>query len=471
MPRLIINPGTNSAWEVQLKPGVNKLGRGFDNDFKLEHSSVSGTHCEIVVENDHALIKDLGSTNGTFLNRAPIKQAQLQAGQTIHLGGVEMLYAGEGPMTATVGATEAIPRPVMPASATVAPAASAAPAARLSISISHPPPAAEPPPAPTVAHTETAPGTAPAPAGTRIFMGRGNCKFHPKTPARYHCGKCHLFYCELCVTTRAVGEVQHKFCRKCGTELMKVQVAAREAPKSFFKRVPGVFAYPFKGSGLFVLIVCTIVISALEFVSRGIFAIFTKMACYGYMFAFMQNIINSTAAEDEEMPSWPSMDDLGGGFTKFAACVVMSFGVPLGLVVYSFFQDEESAMPALSILIPLMAVGCLYFPMSLLAVSMKDTPVAANPLVVVPAILKAPLEYLIAVVVMGVVLGMRLGGQYVLEMIFGQSITTHSMGELFAMFGARSLWQFVAVYLLAVNMRILGMLYVAKKDRIGWFTH
>jgi pSer/pThr/pTyr-binding forkhead associated (FHA) protein len=464
MPRLVINPGTNSAWEVQLKQGINKLGRSFDNDFKLEHSSVSGMHCEIVVENGNALLKDLNSTNGTFLNRSPVKEARLQPGQTIHLGGVELLYAGDAPTTATIGSTEVIPRPAVPPSAPPVP--------RLSISASRPaPPALEPAPA-TATYTETAPAlAAPAPSAIRTFSGRGNCKFHPKTPARYHCGKCHLFYCELCVTTRAVGEGQHKFCRKCGTELMNVQVAAREAPKSFFSRLPGVFAYPFKGSGLFVLIVCTIVISALEFVSRGMLAIFTKMACYGYMFAFMQNIIHSTTSENEEMPSWPSMDDLGGGFTKFAACVILSFGVPLGLIVYAFFQDEESAAAPMSLLIPLIGLGCLYFPMSLLAVAMKDTPVAANPLIVVPAILKAPLEYTIAVVVMGIVLGMRLGGQFVLEMIFGHSITTHSMGELFAMFGARSLWQFVAVYLLAVNMRILGLLYVAKKDRLGWFSH
>src|SRR5262245_13485694 len=146
MPRLVINPGTNSAWEVQLKQAINRLGRGFDNDFKLEHSSVSGTHCEIVVENGSALIKDLGSTNGTFVNRAPVREAQLQAGQTIHLGGVELLYTGDSPATATIGATEVIPRPA---------ALPPPPAPRLSISASAPAyPAAQPPPRPTATYTE-----------------------------------------------------------------------------------------------------------------------------------------------------------------------------------------------------------------------------------------------------------------------------------------------------------------------------
>ena len=464
MPRLVINPGTNSAWEVQLKQGINRLGRGFDNDFKLEHSSVSGSHCQIVVDSGNVLIKDLGSTNGTFVNRAPVTEAPLQPGQTIHLGGVELLYTGDPPANTPVGATEFIPRPTAPPPA---------PAPRLSISAQTPAYAgAAPPSASAAPHTEVPPPPQPAAASAtpRYFSGKGPCKFHPKTPARYHCGKCHLFYCDLCITVRSVGEEQHKFCRKCGTELMNVQVAGREAPKSFFKRLPGVFAYPFKGSGLFVVIVCTIVISALEFMS-GMFSFFAFIVCYGYMFAFMQNIIHSTASEDEELPSWPSMDDLGGGFTKFAACVVMSFGVPLGLFIYGLFQEEE-ATTSMSLMVPLMALGCFYFPMALLAVAMKDTPIAANPLIVLPAILKAPLEYLVAVILMGMVVAMRYGGKYVLDLIFGpHSLTTHSMGELFAIFGARSLWQFVAVYLLAVNMRILGLLYVAKKDRLGWFGH
>jgi hypothetical protein len=109
--------------------------------------------------------------------------------------------------------------------------------------------------------------------------------------------------------------------------------------------------------------------------------------------------------------------------------------------------------------------------MALLAVGMKDTPLAANPLVVLPAIFKAPLEYLVAVIVMGLVLGMRLGGQAVIESIFGGRLTTHSMSELFLMMATRSIWAFVAMYLLAVNMRILGLLYVAKKRKFGWFEH
>ena len=43
MARLVVQPGTLTAWEVELKPGVNTFGRGESNTFKLGDASVSGT--------------------------------------------------------------------------------------------------------------------------------------------------------------------------------------------------------------------------------------------------------------------------------------------------------------------------------------------------------------------------------------------------------------------------------------------
>jgi pSer/pThr/pTyr-binding forkhead associated (FHA) protein len=97
MPRLLINPGSPTAWEIQLKPGANLLGRGFANDFKIDEPSVSGSHCEIALHQGRAVIKDLGSTNGTYVNRSPVQEAALQPGQTIHLGGVEMRMPQRNP--------------------------------------------------------------------------------------------------------------------------------------------------------------------------------------------------------------------------------------------------------------------------------------------------------------------------------------------------------------------------------------
>jgi len=115
MPRLVVNPGSPSAWEIQLKSGVNTIGRGFANDFKVPDPSVSGSHCQITVDNGNVILKDLGSTNGTYVNRSPVTETTLQTGQTVHLGGVEMVFQSDVPMT------PALPAPRVEQTGTAAP--------------------------------------------------------------------------------------------------------------------------------------------------------------------------------------------------------------------------------------------------------------------------------------------------------------------------------------------------------------
>lgn len=466
MARLIVNPGSPSAWEIELKPGANTIGRGFANDFKIADPSVSGSHCQITVDSGRVIIKDLGSTNGTFVNRAPVTEASLQAGQTVHLGGVEMVFQGDAAVASSGGTIHiTAPAPRLSAAAPAAPMMAAAPA--------------------MAPHTPTVTAT-----------GAHTCKFHPKTAARYFCNHCQLPFCELCVTSRNVGGASHKFCRRCGNECetLQVQVARPTTAPSFFRRLPGAFAYPAKGAGVFVLVVCTIVIFALDFVSGGsslrqgisflvVGSLFARMVFYGYLFSFMQSIIHSTTAGDEEMPGWPSFDDLFGAFLRLAGAAVISFGPYLILFCITLYQGISAAFSSSSgsdaepwsappeIMTATLVLGCLYFPMALLAVAMKDSPLAANPLVVLPAIFKGPLEYLLAVIVLAVVMALRALGDPLIHSVFPRGLTTHNMAKMFGFLAAKGLWNFVAVYLLAVNMRVLGLLYLAKKQKLGWFEH
>jgi hypothetical protein len=36
-------------------------------------------------------------------------------------------------------------------------------------------------------------------------------------------------------------------------------------------------------------------------------------------------------------------------------------------------------------------------------------------------------------------------------------------------FGIRIIWSFISVYLLTVNTRILGLLYLTQKEKLAWF--
>jgi hypothetical protein len=164
MPRLVVNPGSPTAWEIQLKPGVNFIGRGFANDFKIPDGSVSGSHCQITVGDKSAVIKDLGSTNGTFVNRAPVREAPLSSGQSVRLGGVEMMFYSDAPApqttsapAASISAQTAIALP--PIGEPISAEGAIIPAEATTVVMSAPPPPL-PPAAPRIAR----PAAAPAPS-------------------------------------------------------------------------------------------------------------------------------------------------------------------------------------------------------------------------------------------------------------------------------------------------------------------
>jgi pSer/pThr/pTyr-binding forkhead associated (FHA) protein len=76
------------------------IGRLVENSVQLDDSSVSSRHAELIEQNGEVVLRDLGSTNGTFLNGAQVTGEQpLKAGDEIFFGGVRSVFmeqAGEG---------------------------------------------------------------------------------------------------------------------------------------------------------------------------------------------------------------------------------------------------------------------------------------------------------------------------------------------------------------------------------------
>ena len=90
MARLLIRtPGLENR-TLELRLGINRVGRDPNCDFPVVHPTISGVHCEIEVTADGVLLRDCGSTNGTFLNGDPVKEVWLMRGQEIRLGDVEL---------------------------------------------------------------------------------------------------------------------------------------------------------------------------------------------------------------------------------------------------------------------------------------------------------------------------------------------------------------------------------------------
>ncbi len=437
MNRLVVNPDRPDTWEIQLKDGTNLLGRSDAVDFKVADASVSSSHCQIIVTNGDGsvTINDLGSTNGTFINDTRVTEAQLQDGQKIRLGGIEMIFHADAPQPAV---------------------SSTAPRLRLS-GLAH----ASEPASPTV--MDVPPPLVPAPD---IQKAASACKFHPKSFASWFCPKCHRSFCELCVASRPAGEVVKKICRTCAVECAPLEVkVTAPAERGFLTSLPGAFIYPFRGTGVLILIFSTILFAALAVISAGIFTILMKIAALGYLFSYMQNIIHATANEEAHMPELPGMDDLFAGFLRLAGTVVMSFGLTLGLLVAKYYEVE---IPVSAIIISLL-LGCLYFPMAFLVVAMKDNVMACNPLVVVPSILRVPGQYVVTVVMFAAIFGVQQIGNLVSSAAGSVAFTTTDMSVMFMAFGIRMIWSFISVYLLTVNMRIMGLLYATQKEKLGWY--
>lgn len=465
MSRLVVNPGTQQTWEILLKPGVNLLGRGDANDFRINDPSVSGSHCEILVDADAVFLKDTGSTNGTFVGGSRVQQHQLQDGHGVRLGSVEMIFHARDDVTPPEvdGAFNPIPPPA---------SSSHAPAIRVAIKVPTPPPvslARSPEPSSMTESAVSSEVGEPLQAAGEIapvVVGARYCKYHRKSPARFLCAKCDCTYCDMCIQMTEMGGQTARTCRGCGTEL--TPALFRAAPrKGFYAKLPGAFLYPFKGAGIIILICAAIAFGALNFISGGIFGLAIKVCLYGFIFLFMQNIILLTTSDEADELCFPDVSSLFGGFIQLAGTVLASFWLAIGLSIAKFCGVNIPSEAIIGAVI----LGGVYFPMALLAVAMKDSVAAANPLVVVPAMLRAPGKYAVTVVLLLAVFGVRQVGNMISAGAGVFALRTHDTGGFAAAMIFRIVWAFLSVYLLTVTMRLLGLFYNGSKQKLGWFKN
>lgn len=64
------------------------IGRKNNCDLRIPLSSVSRQHCEVRVSDEEASVRDLGSSNGTFLNSSRVQEAVLSPGDELVVGPV-----------------------------------------------------------------------------------------------------------------------------------------------------------------------------------------------------------------------------------------------------------------------------------------------------------------------------------------------------------------------------------------------
>lgn len=90
MARLVVLTEGFTGLSHELKAEKVTVGRVEDNAFQIAEASISSHHCEVFKKGDDFLVKDLGSTNGTFIDGEQVTEAVLKPGHLLRLGQVEV---------------------------------------------------------------------------------------------------------------------------------------------------------------------------------------------------------------------------------------------------------------------------------------------------------------------------------------------------------------------------------------------
>ncbi|MCB9555980.1 MAG: sigma 54-interacting transcriptional regulator [Deltaproteobacteria bacterium] len=90
--KLVVIKGAARGHEYVLSADVVRLGKAETNDIVMPEDTVSRVHCEILRDQRGYLLRDLDSTNGTFLDGAEVREAYLRAGSVLTVGTVQLRF-------------------------------------------------------------------------------------------------------------------------------------------------------------------------------------------------------------------------------------------------------------------------------------------------------------------------------------------------------------------------------------------
>src|ERR1039457_3962642 len=90
MAKLVILSAGMTGRTQELKVEKTTIGRVEDNTFQISEPSVSSHHCEVLLRGSEVMVRDLNSTNGTYINGEKIAERVIKPGQILRLGQIEL---------------------------------------------------------------------------------------------------------------------------------------------------------------------------------------------------------------------------------------------------------------------------------------------------------------------------------------------------------------------------------------------
>ena len=96
MGMLVVTRGPNAGSKYVLEADVTTAGRHPDSDIFLDDITVSRRHAEFVRDGEGYHVRDVGSLNGTYVNRERTDDAVLAQGDEVQIGKFKLVFFSGG---------------------------------------------------------------------------------------------------------------------------------------------------------------------------------------------------------------------------------------------------------------------------------------------------------------------------------------------------------------------------------------
>jgi hypothetical protein len=276
----------------------------------------------------------------------------------------------------------------------------------------------------------------------------GVCANHPQRAASYACRTCHKRYCNDCVSLRPVSDRVLAYCPACGA---RCDGLATAGPKTFLAGLADAFVYPLRGRGKFLLLVAgpffwmLSLFACVPFVGLAI-----SLLILFYLAAYMSDVAGESARGEPDPPDWPDLSlETARPALLFAAATIVGFLPAIAWRVAAYAGAGEPGVPLAAWI-----ASILYIPMAWLAVVMFDGPLGVSPHIVLPAIVRVAPRYVLACGVLSL-------------SVFLQVRVEEALAEVLPLVSGLFIYS-VGLYFLMVDMRILGLIYLFRKDALKW---
>jgi len=94
---LVVKRGPDTGAKYLLDQDVTRVGRHPESDIFLDDITVSRRHAEFFREDGVYRVRDVGSLNGTYVNRDRIEDTALASGDEVQIGKFKLVFLAAHP--------------------------------------------------------------------------------------------------------------------------------------------------------------------------------------------------------------------------------------------------------------------------------------------------------------------------------------------------------------------------------------